>query len=96
MSQSIKNRLAIAFLGLLTIYILFIFIQSNLKKSYCTKLYSKCVVTNIKYLNLGSIDFQYNYWDGEKTVNVRWKISETDIKNLVSYIKAGDTLQLLY
>ena len=91
-----KQIILFILLGSLITYLFFFYVRQNERLATCTRLYSQCTITNIKYLMLGGIDVTYVYWVGGKTVSVKWKVSDAEIKPLVNQIKVGDTLSLLY
>ena len=96
MSTLTKQIILFIVLGVLIVYILFAYTRQGERKSSCTRLYSKCTITEIKFLLLGGIDIKYTHWVEGRPISVKWKVSNAKVKELVNQIKVGDTLPLLY
>jgi hypothetical protein len=96
MNKLAKQITVFVVLGIGIAYLFFVYVRQNERIASCTRLHSQCLVTDINYLMLGGIDIRYTYWIDGKTTNVRWKESDTKLKELIKQIKVGDTLPLLY
>lgn len=96
MSTLSKQITLFIVLGCLVTYILFAFTRQNERMSSCTRLYSKCTITKINHLLLGSIDIEYLYFIEGNPVKYKSRLKNVKAKQLLSQIKVGDTLPLLY